>query len=160
MTLLCIGRTGQIATALQERADLHGTPIVCTGRPETDLRDRASLARAIDAAGPDFVINAAAYTAVDGAESDRDSAYAVNADGAAVLAEICAERGLPLLHLSTEYVFDGRGENAYREDDPVAPINVYGASKNAGGLKIFHLHFRLSDPQTEIQTLMSPSLFL
>ncbi|MEL6827034.1 MAG: dTDP-4-dehydrorhamnose reductase [Pseudomonadota bacterium] len=140
MTLLCIGQTGQVATALQERADLRSTPIVCTGRPETDLRDRDSLARAIDTADPGIVVNAAAYTAVDAAESDRDSAFAINATGAATLAELCAERGLPLLHLSTEYVFDGSDEHAYREDDPVAPINVYGASKSAGETLIRDRH--------------------
>lgn len=136
MTLLCIGKTGQVATALQERTRARGTPCICMGRPDTDLRDRASLERAFDSVRPAFVINAAAYTAVDAAESNRDAAFAINADGAATLAALCKARNLPLLHLSTDYVFAGEGDQAYREDDPVAPINAYGASKLAGEIAI------------------------
>ena len=97
MTLLCIGKTGQVATALAERTRAYGTPCICMGRPDTDLQDRASLERAIDSVRPNFVVNAAAYTAVDAAESNRDEAFAINADGAARLAELCAARDLPLL---------------------------------------------------------------
>ena len=146
MTLLCIGKTGQVATALAERTHALGTPCICMGRPDTDLQDRASLERAIDSVRPDFVINAAAYTAVDAAESNRDVAFAINADGAARLAELCAARDLPLLHLSTDYVFAGEGGEAYREEDPVAPINIYGASKLAGEAAIkerLHQHIIL-----------------
>ena len=78
------------------------------------------------------MVNAAAYTAVDLAEQERDRAFAVNADGPRHLAEACAAHGLPLIHVSTDYVFDGTKPGAYLEDDPVAPINVYGASKEAG----------------------------
>ena len=136
MTLLCIGKSGQVATALAERTRALETPCKCLGRPDTDLQDRASLERAIDSVRPNFVINAAAYTAVDAAETNRDVAFAINADGAATLAELCVARDLPLLHLSTDYVFAGEGDEAYREEDPVAPINIYGASKLAGEIAI------------------------
>jgi dTDP-4-dehydrorhamnose reductase len=81
---------------------------------------------------PDLVINAAAYTAVDQAEQEPDAAFAINRDGPAALAEACAKIGAPLLHLSTDYVFDGMKAGPYCEDDPVNPLSVYGASKEAG----------------------------
>jgi len=80
----------------------------------------------------DWIVNCAAYTDVDGAESNRETAFAVNCDGARRVAELSAARGVPLLHLSTDYVFDGASAEPYREDDPVCPINVYGESKLAG----------------------------
>jgi len=81
---------------------------------------------------PKVVVNAAAYTAVDKAESDAESAYAVNCDGAAYLAEVCVSLGLPLIHISTDYVCDGTKTEAYPENDSGAPLSIYGASKLAG----------------------------
>lgn len=140
MTLLCIGKSGQVARALNERAEALGVACLCKGRPETDILDTPSLLRALDTTQPKFVINGAAYTAVDAAERDQDKAYAINAVGARVLAELCAARDLPLLHLSTDYVFDGSGQRPYREDDAVAPINAYGASKLAGDVEVRDAH--------------------
>jgi len=132
MRVLVIGRSGQVAQALRERGPGAGAQVTLAGRPETDLTDPASLERTIDAARPDLVINAAAYTAVDAAETDEKAAHALNADGPAALAAAAAARGLSLIHMSTDYVFDGTLERPYREDDPVAPQGAYGRSKAAG----------------------------
>lgn len=136
MKLLCIGQSGQVALALAERAAASMVDCVCVGRPDADLSAPETLFRAIDAAKPDLVINAAAYTAVDAAETDRDAAFLINADGAGSLAVACAQMDVPLIHLSTDYVFDGRADRAYRETDSPAPISVYGASKLAGEIAV------------------------
>ncbi len=131
MHLLVFGRTGQVGHELQRRAPA-GVTITALDRTSVDITAAASVAQAIAAAGCDVVVNAAAHTAVDLAESEPESAFAVNADGPAFMAEACAAAGLPLIHLSTDYVFDGSKTGAYREDDPIAPLGVYGASKAAG----------------------------
>ena len=102
------------------------------GRDAADITRPAEVAAALDAARPAAIVNAAAYTAVDRAESEPERAAAANRDGARIVAEACAERRLPLIHLSTDYVFDGRKIGPYREDDPVAPLGVYGRSKAEG----------------------------
>jgi dTDP-4-dehydrorhamnose reductase len=130
--LLLIGRRGQVADAVQEAAAARGWDVVACGRDTPVATDPASLAATV-AAGPwTAVINAAAYTAVDQAERAPDAAFALNRDLPAALARACAAAGLPLLHLSTDYVFDGTNTAPYAEDDPVNPLNVYGASKAAG----------------------------
>jgi dTDP-4-dehydrorhamnose reductase len=135
MRVLVTGVSGQVGGALvrlaaDARAD--GVDIVGVGRDRLDLGQPGSIDGALDAVHPDLVVNPAAYTAVDKAEQDRDLAYAVNRDGPAALAAACAERGVALIHLSTDYVFDGTGTRPYRPDDPVAPLGIYGASKEAG----------------------------
>lgn len=132
MKLLCIGKSGQVARALAERSGVAGVDCVCCGRPELDLLSRDDVAAALDSERPTLVVNAAAYTNVDGAEADREPAFALNAEAVATLAELCTARDLPLIHLSTDYVFDGSGERPWRETDPTAPLNIYGASKLAG----------------------------
>lgn len=97
-----------------------------------DLADPAALEALVTTLAPDAVLNAAAYTAVDQAERDREAAFRINAQAPAVLAQACASAGIPLVHYSTDYVFDGQASRPYREDDPTAPLNVYGASKLAG----------------------------
>src|SRR5262249_24305632 len=97
-----------------------------------DLCDPAQVARELDARRPQLVINAAAYTAVDRAESERERAFAINATRAGNVARACAKRGIKVLHVSTDYVFDGTATRPYREDDPIAPLGVYGASKAEG----------------------------
>lgn len=126
MRIVVIGKSGQVARALARASP----DVVALGRAELDLNDPDSLRVVL--ADADAVINAAAYSAVDKAESERDAAFALNAEAPALLAQLCAEARLPLVHLSTDYVFDGAKASPYVEDDPVAPINVYGESKAAG----------------------------
>ena len=129
--VLVIGRSGQVARSLAACA-WPGAEIVCIGREAVDLTQLSSLEVALERHKPWVVINAAAYTAVDRAEQEPEVAFAVNRDGPAQLARLCAEADLPLIHFSTDYVFDGAGEQSYRESDPVGPLGVYGASKLAG----------------------------
>ncbi len=105
-------------------------------RADADLTNAGALADVIDRHSPRLVVNAAAYTAVDEAESESETAYAVNAYAPSVLARLCAERGILLVHYSTEYVFSGEGVEPLQEGAPKGPINVYGASKLAGELGI------------------------
>jgi dTDP-4-dehydrorhamnose reductase len=128
MTLLIFGRTGQVAIELARRAP----EAVFLGRDEADLADPAACARAIHEARPSCVINAAAYTAVDQAESERETAIRVNGDAPGAMARAATELRVPFLHISTDYVFDGSGNRPWREDDPTGPLGVYGASKLEG----------------------------
>ncbi|MFV0299108.1 MAG: dTDP-4-dehydrorhamnose reductase [Hyphomicrobiaceae bacterium] len=133
MRLLIAGWHGQLATALLDLAP--GDPDVkalAAGRPALDLCEPASITRAMTDFGPDIVINAAAYTAVDKAETDQQAAFALNRDGPGLLAEAAARRGAAIIHVSTDYVFDGRKPTSYVEDDPTGPLSVYGKSKLAG----------------------------
>ncbi|GGE15967.1 NAD(P)-dependent oxidoreductase [Aureimonas endophytica] len=131
MKLLVTGRSGQVAQSL---AALAGTDleIVALGRPELDITDRATIEAALAAHRPDLVVSAGAYTAVDRAESEEAEAFAANRDGAGHVAAAAAALGLPVLHLSTDYVFAGDAERPYREADPTGPASVYGRSKLAG----------------------------
>ena len=131
MKILIIGRTGQVATELQRLAgpDLS---ITALGREAADLNDPAACAAAVEATDADIVINAAAYTAVDKAEGDEAAAMAVNGHSPGAMARAAAARGLPFLHISTDYVFDGSGTRPWREDDPVNPLGAYGRSKLEG----------------------------
>ncbi|WP_424140554.1 dTDP-4-dehydrorhamnose reductase [Roseomonas chloroacetimidivorans] len=132
MRVLVAGRTGQLAIELLNRLPRDGHAVVAQEAPELDLTDPASIALAVEKAAPEAIINAAAYTAVDKAESQRDLAFAVNATGAGLLAEAAARRNLPFVHVSTDYVFPGDGGAPYTEDAPTDPIGVYGESKLAG----------------------------
>ncbi|HEY8017263.1 MAG TPA: NAD(P)-dependent oxidoreductase, partial [Dongiaceae bacterium] len=130
--ILVIGRAGQLATALAEADWPADVAVTCRGREGIDLARPAAAVKAVIAEQPDLVINAAAYTAVDKAESEPELAFAVNRDGPAALAEACQAIGAPLIHVSTDYVFDGSKRGAYVEEDPINPASVYGASKEAG----------------------------
>ncbi|PDQ17694.1 dTDP-4-dehydrorhamnose reductase [Mesorhizobium sanjuanii] len=133
MRLVVTGREGQVARSLGERAHAHpDVEIVFLGRPELDLEKPETIAPALAITRPDLVVSAAAYTAVDQAEDEPELAFAVNGAGAGHVAEAAARLGAPVVHLSTDYVFDGSGEGAYTEDDEPAPRSVYGASKLAG----------------------------
>ncbi|WP_323006227.1 dTDP-4-dehydrorhamnose reductase [Pseudorhodobacter sp.] len=125
--ILVFGRTGQVATELQQQA--HVTAL---GRDLADLTDPAACAAAIRAHAPGVVINAAAYTAVDRAESEEALATTINADAPGAMARACAVAGIPFVHLSTDYVFDGSGTRPWSATDPVAPQNAYGRSKLKG----------------------------
>ncbi len=132
LRVLVIGRSGQVATSLAETAWPAGSHVACRGRGNVDLADLASTLALVKAERPDVIINAAAYTAVDRAESEPEAAYALNRDAPAHLAAVAATVGVPLIHISTDYVFDGDKSGSWTEDDPVAPLGVYGASKVAG----------------------------
>ena len=131
MSLLVIGHSGQVARALKARARADHD-LVALGRGALDLSDRASVESAFKAHAPKLVINAAAYTAVDKAEVEEAEAHALNCDGPALLAELCAARDIPLIHYSTDYVFDGSKPAPYVETDPTAPLGAYGRTKLAG----------------------------
>ena len=132
MKIAVTGTQGQVVRSLAERGAARGIEVVSIGRPDVDLTEPVALARAIEAAQADVVINAAAYTAVDKAESEPEAAMAVNAAGAQAVAEAAARLGLPVVQISTDYVFDGRLDRPYCEEDSVNPINVYGRTKLAG----------------------------
>jgi dTDP-4-dehydrorhamnose reductase len=128
--VLVTGGTGQVASALAEAA--AGLPLLRAGRPAFDFDRPDTIRPALEAAAPSLVINAAAYTAVDRAETEPEAALRANRDGPAALAAWCAAAGIPLIHISTDYVFDGLKGAAYVETDPTSPTGVYGASKLAG----------------------------
>ena len=132
MRIAVTGKTGQIVSSLLERGAVAGHEVIALGRPELDLADPASIVQALDAVAPDVIVSAAAYTAVDKAESDSALAHAVNGAGAGALAQAAHRLGVPLVHVSTDYVFDGTLERPYVESDPNGPTGVYGASKLAG----------------------------
>ena len=134
MRVLVTGANGQVGHALVRQG---GAAVVGLDRAALDITDREAVRRAVGEHAPDLVVNAAAYTAVDRAEAEEETAFAVNRDGPAHLADACTEHGIPLIHLSTDYVFDGtKGRvpegTPYVETDPVHPLGVYGRSKAAG----------------------------
>lgn len=131
-TILVVGAEGQVARALSERAAASVRAVETRGRPTLDLAAPDTITPALEAVAPVAVVNAAAYTAVDKAESEEALAAAVNAEGVAALARACAARDLPLVHLSTDYVFDGRKDAPYVETDVTAPQGAYGRTKLAG----------------------------
>jgi dTDP-4-dehydrorhamnose reductase len=126
------GGEGQLGTELITQAAVHGFEVLAPTLAEMDLTRPAQVDAFWDAFQPAAVINAAGYTAVDRAETDAELAFAVNADAPAYLARRCSGERIPLIHISTDYVFDGRKGSPYVEDDPVAPLSVYGRSKAAG----------------------------
>ena len=125
-----LGSNGQVGRELARLASARAIPVAAFDRVQCDITDPDALDRAINGAG--VVVNCAAYTAVDRADSEREAPFGINAEAPGMMAEICARRGVPLVHISTDYVFDGSGDRPWREDDPVAPLSVYGRSKLAG----------------------------
>lgn len=136
MRLIVTGTQGQVVTALKERGAAQGVEVVALGRPELDLGEPSSIATAFAKVSGDVIISAAAYTAVDKAESDEDLAMRVNGVSPGEIAKVAAARNIPLLHVSTDYVFDGGRDRPWREDDPTGPLGVYGRSKLAGELAV------------------------
>lgn len=134
--LIIIGSKGQLGWELVRRGRQKGFEILAFDYPEIDITDPASVKARIPSKKSGWVINAAAYTAVDKAESEPDAAFAVNRDGPGYLARHCCVSDLPLIHISTDYVFDGSKTEAYTEQDTVLPIGVYGESKAAGETEI------------------------
>jgi dTDP-4-dehydrorhamnose reductase len=129
--ILIVGKNGQLARCLDDQATAHNIPIVAVGRPELDLESETSVDRVIAEVAPSAIINAAAYTAVDRAEAEPGCAFSINCAGAGFLAAQAGRLGIPLVHFSTDYVFDGTKTSPYVEEDAPAPINVYGSSKLA-----------------------------
>src|SRR6476661_1271854 len=141
MRLVVTGREGQVARSLIECAPSRGVEVVPLGRPELDLAGApGDIEAAIAATRPDVLVSAAAYTQVDKAESEPELAFAIKERGARAIA--CAARTLriPLVHLSTDYVFDGSKSTPYVEEDETAPSGVYGASKLAGERAVLAEH--------------------
>ena len=137
MRLYVIGGQGQVARSLREAAACDSDIVFdCAQRPDIDLLRPASIAQALAEFRPDIVINPAAYTAVDKAETEPEQAFALNRDGAGTVAAAAAGQGAPVIHLSTDYVFDGTKDAAYVESDPVNPQSVYGRSKRDGELAV------------------------
>lgn len=132
MRVVVTGRKGQVARALAERAASAGATLIALGRPELDLERPLTIAPALVAARPDIVINAAAHTAVDLAESEEALAFAINADGAGAVAAAAAALRVPIIQISTDYVFDGTSLLPYGEEDATGPVSAYGRSKLAG----------------------------
>jgi len=134
------GLSGQVVSALVERGCGTEHKMIPLGRPELDLLEPASVMPALTRAMPDAIVSAAAYTAVDRAEVDAPLAYAVNEKGAGAVASAARELGVPLVHLSTDYVFDGKLDRPYIETDLPHPTSVYGASKLAGERSVLTEH--------------------
>src|SRR5690242_19724745 len=132
MKLLVMGGEGQLGYELRRLGWPTGTAIAALDRGNLDIAAREEVVATIAGERPDIVINAAAYTAVDRAEAEPELAWAANSTGPANLAAACREAAIPLIHISTDYVFDGTKAGPYREDDPVRPLGVYGESKEAG----------------------------
>ena len=135
MRIVLTGAKGQVGGALQSLLAKQAT-VIAPSHTEFDLSNPGMLAGALDDFKPDLIINPAAYTAVDRAEDERELAFLVNAKGPEAIAKWSARHRVPLLHFSTDYVFDGSGDTPRREDSPTDPLSVYGASKLAGDLAV------------------------
>jgi len=132
MRIAVTGRTGQIVRSLLAQAAAPSVTVIPVGRPELDLTQPSDVRQALEAARPDCIVNAAAYTAVDKAETEPDLAMRINGQGAGAVAAAAASLGVPLIQISTDYVFDGMAPQPWREGDATAPLSAYGRSKLAG----------------------------
>ena len=132
MTILLTGAGGQVGREIQRQANQAGTSLVSMLRGQLDITDPDAVQQVVQKTRPGIIVNAAAYTAVDKAEDEPERAFRINRDGAANLAEAAAQAGIPLIHLSTDYVFDGTNPRPYAETDTASPIGVYGNSKWEG----------------------------
>jgi dTDP-4-dehydrorhamnose reductase len=130
--ILVTGCEGQVARSLAERAPAHRAVLTLVGRPNIDLAEPSRLSEVLVATGADLIVNAAAYTAVDQAEKEPEIAHRINGQGAKAVAEAAKAMGVPIIQISTDYVFDGTSERPYVETDAVDPLGAYGASKLAG----------------------------
>ena len=132
MKILVTGASGQVGRELCRQCLAIGHQVVAADRENLDIRDAASVRQFVAAASPEVTFNAAAWTAVDDAENQPDEAALVNRDGAENLAATCAEHSIPMVHYSTDFVFDGQKNSAYTEDDATNPVSAYGRGKLAG----------------------------
>ena len=136
MKLLILGANGQVGHCLVEQATAKGIDYIATDSSQLDITDFSKVADVINQANPTCVINATAYTNVEKAEDEADKAFMVNGDSLGNLAKVCSEKDIPLIHISTDYVFDGTKDGFYQETDAVNPINVYGRSKLDGEIAV------------------------
>jgi dTDP-4-dehydrorhamnose reductase len=134
--ILVFGAGGQLGREVMALAETRDIEVAGCNRVQTDITDFSAVEAAIFSVKPRIVLNAAAYTAVDKAESAREAAYAANVVGAELVARAAAAQRLPIIHISTDYVFDGTKTGAYVEDDPIAPLGVYGATKAEGEARV------------------------
>ena len=132
MKILITGAEGQVGKELVSIANQRGFDVIAAGQTELDITKLKNIKSYFEVHQPDLVINAAAYTAVNKAEEEQDITYAINRDGTANLAAVSKEKNIPLLHISTDYVFDGTKSEAYSENDAVSPLGIYGISKWQG----------------------------
>ncbi len=132
MKILVTGSKGQLGHELLIQGNNSGYEILPADLPELDITDKTQVKHRLERFQPSFVVNAAAYTNVDKAETEQNFAFAVNRDGPANLAEACAKLEIPLIHISTDFIFDGKKSSPYIESDPVSPLSVYGKSKQEG----------------------------
>ena len=132
MRVLLFGADGQVGRAIVTKAANSGVELIANGKNQVDIRDYEQVFDQVKSVKPNFLVNAAAYTNVNGAECEKELAEAVNTVGPRNLAKACRQQGVPLIHLSTEYVFDGLKKGAYIEADPTCPINLYGLTKEQG----------------------------
>ena len=136
MRILLTGANGQVGWELSNRGGQRGLEILALDRSDLDITDPDSVSKEVNRSGASLVVNGAGYTAVDQAESESKLAFAVNRDGPAYLALACDKAGIPLVHISTDYVFDGQKKTPYLETDPASPLSVYGKSKAAGEVEV------------------------
>jgi dTDP-4-dehydrorhamnose reductase len=136
MNLLVTGSNGQLGWEICRQGKERGVSIIPLDIPEFDITDQTAVSKAVSESEYDVVVNCAAYTAVDKAESEQKTAFAVNSDGPSYLAASCNQKGIPLIHISTDYVFDGSKAGPYLETDNVGPIGIYGRSKAEGEEKV------------------------
>lgn len=140
--ILIFGGAGQLGQELARAAARRQFAVAALSRAQTDISDQAAVAAALTEHSPALVVNAAAYTMVDRAEIETSEALRANAHGPAILATACAGAEIPLLHISTDYVFDGTKVGAYVESDPINPISAYGRSKAAGEIAVLRVQPR------------------
>jgi dTDP-4-dehydrorhamnose reductase len=136
MRILLTGANGQVGWELSNRGAKRGLEILALDRADLDITDPVLVSEEVNRSGVSLVVNAAGHTAVDQAESEPELAFAANRDGPAYLASACGKAGIPLVHISTDYVFDGQKKGAYLVTDPVSPLSVYGKSKAAGEVEV------------------------
>jgi dTDP-4-dehydrorhamnose reductase len=136
MRILLTGANGQVGWELSNRGGQQGFEVLALDRADLDITDPVSVSKEVNRSAVSLVVNAAGYTAVDEAESEPELAFAANRDGPSYLASACGEAGIPLVHISTDYVFDGQKQGAYLVTDPVSPLSVYGKSKAAGEVEV------------------------
>jgi dTDP-4-dehydrorhamnose reductase len=140
MRLIVTGTEGQVVRSLIERAAAEGVELRAIGRPSLDLADASSIEQAFAGVRADVIVNAAGHTAVDRAEAEEELATRINGIGAGLVAAAARRQGIPVIQLSTDYVFDGALDRPYREDDPTGPIGAYGRSKLAGERAVAAAH--------------------